>query len=92
MQTLAVGRVLHFYGNGNAARTTTKRVPVATHEEGALPCTICHVNNDGTVNVGGFDAHGEPFSAMGVQVLDASHEIPKPGTPESQYCVWPPRV
>ena len=40
------------------------------------PALVCYVHTDYMINVGGFDANGEPFSSTSVNLLQDNEQAP----------------
>ena len=68
-----IGRVVLFYTG-------------ATAQDQALPALVCYVHSDRLINIGGFNANGEPMKATSVQLLQDDDAIPS-GAP---YACWMP--
>ena len=78
-----VGRVVHFYPNGDGAILQRRRVRGDTPWVGF----ICDVG-DKLINVAGFDLDGMPFSCPGVKLITPGEEVcPGPGR---AYAAWMP--
>jgi hypothetical protein len=72
MITPTIGRVVLFRYN--------------KEQEQPHPALVCHINEDGTINVGGFTDKGIPFSQDNVPLLQDDDPIPDAGL----YAEWMP--
>ena len=60
--------------------------PVSPQPEPAL---VCYVHNDRLINVGGFDANGQPFARTSVQLLQDDDAAPA-NIVTGAYAEWMP--
>lgn len=58
--------------------------PTADESEQPFDAHVCYVWSETNINVGGFDANGNPFAATSVQLIQGD-EIPT-----SRHCRWMP--
>lgn len=73
-----IGRVVlvHRFADGK---------PVSPKPEPAL---VCYVHNDRLINVGGFDANGQPFACTSLQLLQDDDQAPE--LISGAYAEWMP--
>ena len=74
-----VGRVVLFHPGINFAGAR----PAAGEP---LPALVCRVWSDRMINIGGFDADGNPFNATSVPLMQGD----EPGAPADSYAEWMP--
>lgn len=74
-----VGRVVLFHpGSGFSGCSAGAGIP--------LPALVARVWSDTCINVGGFDANGEPFAATSVLLIQDDNPVPTGG----HYAEWMP--
>lgn len=75
-----VGRVVLYHPAANSAAI------YAAADGSPVPALIARVWNDRMINIGGFDANGNPFGATSVPLLQDDDAIPEGGN----YACWMP--
>lgn len=50
------------------------------------PALICYVHSDRNINVGGFNAHGQPFSMISLPLVQPEDDVPAHGV----FAAWMP--
>jgi len=59
---------------------------IKTHDEQPVPALVCRVHDNGNINVGGFDAHGDHFSRQNIALIQEGEAPPE----HDHYAEWMP--